>query len=101
MLRSTFTVAAKPGTTDEQIQLFITKLREVLDGKIPGMTNFHVGRNLGFFDKKAAIVVTADFSDRRAFDKYITQPAHLRVGKKYGDWFDRSTMYTTQIDLDD
>lgn len=40
------------------------------------MTNFHVNRNLGWLDKKASIVVTADFEDRQSFDMYITLPAH-------------------------
>lgn len=33
MLRSTFTVAAKPGTTDEDINTFIQKYVKLLTGK--------------------------------------------------------------------
>lgn len=44
------------------------------------MTNFHVNRNLGWLDKKAPIVVTADFEDRQS----LTYRYTLEVGQKYG-----------------
>ncbi len=99
MIRHIFTTDVKEETTSQEIDEFIKQLSLALTDKVPGMIDFHVGRNLEYYDRKAKIVVVADLKDKEAYETYITFPDHLKVGEKYGYIFKEDTMYASQIEI--
>lgn len=98
MIRHIFTTAMKPETTNKQIVEIITALRS-LNGKIAGMSKFYVGKNLGWYDEKAQIVLCADFSSKADWETYMRCPEHLRIGEQYMQLFDKDSMVVTQIEI--
>ena len=99
MIRHVFTMKFKPDANEEQINAFITEMK-TLKGQIPGMIDFHIGRNLAWHMEKSHTVVVADLEDRKAWDTYMNFPKHLALGEKYADLFDEPTMIASQIEID-
>lgn len=98
MIRHMFTTAMKSKTTNKQIDEIITALRS-MNGKVTGMRNFYAGKNLGWYDEKAQIVLCADFSSKEDWETYMRCPEHLQIGEQYTHLFDKSSMVVTQIEI--
>lgn len=98
MIRHIFTTGLKKGTSEEQLQEIILALRK-LDGKIDGMINFQVGKNLSWHDNKAQLVLCAEFDNKKDWEIYMKFPQHIKVGDKYGHLFDTDTSTVVQIEF--
>lgn len=97
MLRHIFMAPMLKEITDEQIDAMVEDFKTI-DGKIPNMSNFHVGRNKGYFDKKMRFVMMADFPTKEDWENYMKNPVHLGVGEKYTEIFDKEHWIVTQTE---
>lgn len=98
MIRHIFMAPMLPNVTDTQIDSMIEDFKN-LDGKVPHMTNFQVGRNLGLFDKKMQLVLTADFSTQEAWENFVQSDNHNSLANKYAKFLDKEHWVAAQIEF--
>lgn len=67
-----------PGTTDDQRQAVVDRLR-ALPSTIPQIVSYHVGPDLGLADGNASLGIVAQFADERGWATYRDHPDHVAV----------------------
>ena len=70
----------QPGTTDEQKARAEKEILE-LQGRIPGLLETHVGRNISPRGKGYGVAGVMKFADKRSLDAYNDHPAHVALVK--------------------
>ncbi|MBQ9405332.1 MAG: Dabb family protein [Desulfovibrio sp.] len=98
MIRHIFMASMKPNVEAHVVDEAIAEL-QTFEGKISGMSGLVVQRNLGWFNKKIDIVLTADFVDKAAWDAFINHPQHAAIVEKYMPLYDASSIATAQVAL--
>ena len=68
----------RPETVVEEIDLHISKLRELPDA-IPGILSFSVGRDILRLERSFDTALVATYHDREALDAYTVHPRHAEV----------------------
>ena len=83
-------------TTDEQAEEMLRRLRE-LPTLIPGLDDFHPGRDLGIRPGNHQIGLVARFPDTESFVAYATHPVHVAfVAECATPW---ATRHAMQLDV--
>ena len=98
MVRHIFMVAMKPTVDAHRVDEAIAEL-QALEGKIHGMRGLVVKKNLGWFNRKIHLALTADFQDKAAWESFINHPQHAAIAEKYMPLYDAASMATAQIEL--
>lgn len=68
----------KPGTTGQEIETHIAKLKN-LPNVISNILSFDVGRDVLHLERSFDTGLVATFSSREALDEYNVHPDHLEV----------------------
>jgi hypothetical protein len=76
MIRSFLLIKLKPGTSDGQVEAFLTGLAAV---PFAGRRNAYSGRDLGLRDDAMDLVIVADFDDERTYQAWVVDAEHGKV----------------------
>lgn len=98
MIRHIFTTGLVEGTSEERLDEIIDDLR-ALERLVPGMKKIEVAKNLGWYQKKAQLVLITEFDSKKDWEVYMTYPQHLKVGEDHGHLFDETTGTVVQIEF--
>lgn len=96
MIKHIFMCPRKQGCTDEEMNAVVTALRSLAD-TVPEIASLAVNRNLGLYDQKMDVVLVAEFANESAWQAYMHNPDHLRVGKFLSNYLDFPAMVVAQI----
>lgn len=98
MIRHIFMAAMKPTVDARRVDEAIAEL-QALEGNIHGMSGLVVKKNLGWFNGKIHLALTADFQDKAAWESFINHPQHAAIAEKYMPLYDTASITTAQIEL--
>lgn len=98
MIRHFFMTALKPGTDPAMVDTILEEYQK-LKNCVPGITDFHAGKNLGWYQDKITLILVADLPDRKTWDLFLNHPIHLEIAKKYMPLYDPNTLTVAQLEL--
>lgn len=80
MIKHVVTFAWKDEVTDADVAGVIAML-EALPGRIPGLTDYVFGRDLGLTEGTGDFAIVATLPDAEALRGYLEHPEHVPVGR--------------------
>lgn len=87
--------ALKDGVTDAKKHEIVEALL-ALRKKFP---QIQAGENLGWYEPKVHITLTADFNGRDDWAAFLNSPEHTNIVKNYLDCYDPNLIFTSQFEL--
>lgn len=98
MYRHIFIGVIKENVGEEKISERIEALK-LLKEKVPVVVNLAVGRNLGWYGKEEAIVLTGDFKSKDDWTAFVASDYHQQLNAVAAEVFDMEKMRAYQFKL--